>query len=225
MNNPLADHRLGRLGRYATLVLLCTFALFCHGCMLGWALSGTMGAQVQKAQFTLAKVPTLVLVENYAEDPRGNVDADRLSADIGETLAEHKAVPIIPMDNLARFREANPNTYPHMTIAEIGRALRARQVLYVNIKSYAFDTPAGSDKVHGTVLVFVKVVSTDTGQSIWPADSVEGDPVTAQSDYADADPNGINMDAKLDLNDTLSDKIGQLFYDYQPDFDSDVMGD
>jgi|HubBroStandDraft_1064217.scaffolds.fasta_scaffold93295_2 hypothetical protein len=218
MNTP------SRLKSCFIAVVLALTCFCCRGCILGWALAGTVGTQTVKAEYPLLKVPTLILVEDYSSSPKGDLDADRLGRDIAEDLTENKIAPMVDADAINHLRDSDPAAYAKMSIADIGRGVGAKQVVYVDVRSYTFDNPPASEKIHGKVVVFVKVVSSETGQTLWPKDSVEGNPVTAESDFTDSDPTGANMSAKLDLNDALSEKVGDLFHDYQPEFDSDVMG-
>jgi hypothetical protein len=112
--------------------------------------------------------PMLVLVENPHSGAIAIPEADELSRVIYQELDEHKDAPQVDPGKLHDLRVRNPTAFAKMTIAEIGRTLGAKQVLYVHVDRLDLDNSPGSDMVKTKMAAAIKVVDAATATTLWP---------------------------------------------------------
>lgn len=201
------------------LVILALLGLMGGCAVLGAAVDKTNGPAMIAAKYVPPKEPTLVLVENYRLAAGGDVDCDRLGRYISQDLTENKVVPLVDFGILTQLRDKDPDAYRKMTIADIGKAVGAKQVIYVSVNDYGADTPLGSDNVKLRAAAKVKVVDSQTGESRWPQDLADGESLSAETDYKERGTDANDLAVRDDLNKSLADKISKLFHDWQPDSD------
>jgi hypothetical protein len=204
----------------ANLLFLGCLSCWVGGCaLLGAAVDKTSGPATIPAKFVPPKEPTLVLVENYRLAAGGDVDCDRLGRYISQDLTENKVVPLVDFSTLTLLRDKDPDAYRKMSIAAIGKAVGAKQVIYVSVNDYGADTPMGSDNVKLRASAKVKVVDSQTGESRWPQDLADGEALSAETEYKDRGTDTNDVAVRDDLNKSLAEKIGKLFHEWQPDSD------
>ena len=178
------------------------------------------GNHLMPAKFVPPNEPTLVLVENDRMSGGGDPDCRRLAQFIGHDLEEHKVVPLVTDDALFRLRDSDPGAFARLSIAALGRAAGAKQIIYVSILTYEKDTPLGSDHIKWSASVRVKVVDAQTGESRWPLELSDGQPLSAETDFTQIQPNGAGSDHVRDnLNQVLAVDIGKLFHDWNREHD------
>jgi len=206
---------LYRLLVVSSLILLagCAYASFAANAVTG-------GGDVPP-EYKLAKVPTLVLVDDYSDASSADVDVDRLARYIQSDLTEHKVTDLIDLQKVSALRDQDRDGYQKLTIAQIGQAVGARQVIYINLSDYSVQAPAASDRVRGSATMRVKVIDVATGANIWPTDAADGRPVNAATDYVELDPNGGDLSARMKLDEAITTKIGKLFYSWSPNYEGD----
>ncbi len=196
------------------LPLLVIFSLtFLSGCaagLLGTDMGGTEHAM--PARFTPPKEPTLILVEADRMSGSGDPDCRRLAQFIGHEFDENKVAPLVNDDSINNIRQNDPKGYAHMSIAALGRAAGAKQVVYISIVNYGMDTPIGSDHVKWSASVQVKVVDSQTGESRWPRELTDGEPLSAETEYRQAEDAAGAGGVRDNLNQMLAEKIGKLFH-------------
>ena len=110
----------------------------------------------------------LVLVENQHAGAIAIPEADELSRVIHQELEDHKVAPQVDPAKLHEFRDRNPATFPKMSIAEIGRAMNARRILYIHVDRLDLDAAPGSDMVKTRMAASIKVVDATTAMTTWP---------------------------------------------------------
>jgi hypothetical protein len=103
-----------------------------------------------------------------------------------------------------------------MTIADIGRRLGAKQVLYVNIARAEIVRPAGSGQVRGHMEATVKIVDSATAETRWPTDS-SSEIVQITTNWIPDNANKTESDVRGQMADQMAEDIGKLFHDYHPD--------
>jgi hypothetical protein len=194
----------------ATLLVLC-------GCnVLGIVTAKSNGAEEVPAQYVPAKDSLLVLAESYGAAPSAGIDTQYLGFALTKNLREHEIAPTIDPKVLTQLRDANGDQYNKMTIDSIGRAVGAKQVLYVQIITAQVDQPNGGDQVRGAMAAKVRIVDSDTGQTRWPAGSRSGVVVQIQTEWSRIDS---SSQSKIhdEMADELSEAIGKLFRSYIPE--------
>jgi hypothetical protein len=199
---------------------LLAAVLLVGGCaafgVIGNELAGT---PTVPAKYLPQSRPTLVLVENNLALEDGQADCDRLGRYVSQDLEANKVVPLVDFQPLALLRDRDPEAYSRMSIAALGRAAGAGQVIYVSVVQYGSDEPMGSGTVQWKAAVRVKVVDAGTGAALWPTDLADGQPLTAETDYKTPDvAEGVSA-VRDELNKTLADKIGKLFHPWQREHD------
>src|SRR5438552_1366348 len=86
--------------------------------------------------FVLEKAPTVVVVENFQQSGESMADAERIAHFIEKdlTTADKKpVVPIVESEKVYDLRGREPVKYQKMKIGEIGKAVGAKQVIYVDL--------------------------------------------------------------------------------------------
>ena len=206
--------------RLLSLVTVCVLiaAACCGGCRSGGALwYKAFGPVAVPAKFTLAKVPTVVVVENYRNPAMTEFDADRIARDVVENLKKNNTAPMIDQDRLTAVREAQPNAFRDMTIPNLGKAVEASQVIYVDLIQSNVEGDATRGIVRGKADARVRVVDTKTGNTIWPIDAQAGYPVGAEIPFTQSDDPTAANEVHNALLESLSEQIGRLFHEWKPE--------
>lgn len=200
---------LGACGT-ATLLLLCGCNIF------GIVAAKSNGPEEVPAQYVPAKDSMLVLAESYGAAPSAGIDSQYVGLALTKNLREHEIAPTIDPKALTQLHDANGDQYNKMTIDGIGRAVGAKQVLYVQITNAQVEQPTGGDQVRGAMTAKVRIVDSDTGETRWPAGSRTGVVVQIQTDWS---RNDSPSQSKIhdEMADQLAEAIGKLFYAYTPD--------
>jgi hypothetical protein len=203
-------------------LILSAIALM-SGCDAGGAaMYQFFGADAVPAQYVPPKQPTLVLVENYRIPGGDESDDDLIAQEVGDELKEHKVVPLVDLDKLVMIRDSDPEKFRARSILDLGRAVGAGQVVYVDVTECQVQTDSSLSAIAGKVAVRVRVVDVASGETRWPLDSAQGHPISIEIPFNRADPDKADsMHAELIAK--LSDSIAKLFYSWQPD--SNEQGD
>jgi len=203
-------------GTVRTAVLV-TAVLGCAGCGgVGALMHMAFGPPAVDALYTPPKQPTLVLVENYQDQDAGSSDGDTIAREVGDQLHEHAELDVIDPDKVVPLRSEQPAAFHDMSIPAVGRAVGAKQVVYVNlVEDESSPDPTGG-AVHATATARVRLVDATTGKVLWPAGEPRGHELTANIDYDRSDSaQGAGM--RGDMLSQLSDQIAKLFYKWKPD--------
>jgi hypothetical protein len=203
--------------RRSALCTLHSALVLLAGCELpGVILHETIGQLSVPAQFEPKKVPTLVLVENYRSPDEMQLDGDQLSHQIGEELKRETKLDLVDPDKLVPLREEDPTKFHAMTIPQIGKAVGAKQIIYVDLLQSAVTGDISQSVVHAEAKAQVRVVDVETGATLWPASASHGHELEAKADY---DPSDTSHAASMrtDMLTQLSSRIAKLFYKWKPD--------
>jgi hypothetical protein len=193
--------------------------VFLSGCaMAAVAAYKIAGPPDEPAKFVPAKVPTLVMVENYRHQSAVNAQAERLARQLADDLEAHKVAPLIPIDKLQELRDAKPKEFPTMTIAQIAHELGAEQVIYVELRSADVTPMSGGVGFMGEATATVKLVDGIHGETIWPSEQSEGYPVVAATKVGST-----NYPTPADVRNVLyaqmTDQISKLFHKWKPEYE------
>jgi hypothetical protein len=199
--------------------MVLSVALLAGCAAFGVAANEVAGVHTMPAKWVPPQEPTLVLVEQDRTSGTGDPDCRRLTQFINHDLETNKVVPLISDDKLTSLRDADPNAFAHMSIAALGRAVGAKQVIYVSVMSYGADTPLGSNHIKYTAAVHVKVVDTETGESRWPRELTDGQPLNAESDFKQVTDDAGVGHVRDDFNELLAEQIGKLFHPWMREHD------
>ena len=210
--------------RYISLRLLLVVPIFAlmammnSGCAsaLGTLSYGIFGPAANPAKYVLPKEPTLVLVENYRNPSAAEFDADQVASEVTDDLKKNNVAPIVDLDKLLAIRDADPNKYRTMKIQDIGRAVGAKQIVYVDLVAAAVELDPSQRALHGKAAARVRVVEVASGDTRWPAGMAEGYPVESEIPYNDADPR-IATAMNGQMISELSEQIGNLFHEWKPE--------
>jgi hypothetical protein len=196
-----------------------SLCLVLAGCQLVGALLGKAeGSPPVVALYVPKMVPTLILAEHGTG---AGVD-DVSSEDIGRRTADFwsdqkKLPPLIDLSRLEELRIRNPATYYKMSTAAIGRALGAKQVLYIDVRDSHDEYAGGSDTMRAKASVRVRMVDVETGNTLWPPDAAEGYSLDAETQYQSRGE-GVSESSQLEqVRGMIADKVVKLFYTHQPD--------
>jgi hypothetical protein len=207
----LAEHVMRLMLRAVVCIALLAVAAGCNVIgVFGYAAGGVMKVP---AEYKLQNRPTLVLVENYENPDLYALPADRLERGVTDELTENKAAKLISPDKVDDIKSSDPADYHKMDIPALGRAVGAKQVVYVNLVYFTVDAPVGGDRFVGKAEAHVKVVDSETGHTLWPADSSNGRVIkleTKPEQEVDATKLALVEDQ---LCHTMTQKIARLFRD------------
>jgi hypothetical protein len=220
-----------RLASTLLLLSLCTLA----GCAAaGVAAYKVFGDTPVDPAYQLPKVPTVVLVENFQSPDATRDDADQLARNIIDDLRKKdkrdkkgavavEFLPLIDPMKVYDLRSNDPVKYRKMRIQEIGRAVGAKQVLYVDLGGAGVQTMMGSDMLRGAGSARVMVVNCETGQTQWPQESGAGYPVGFESKLL-RPADDITYDRVRNRTlEALAHRVGRLFYKWKPDEEEEYL--
>lgn len=208
--------------RLSTLGLLCVLCI--AGCdLIGAADYQANGPAPVDAQYTIKETdPLLVFVESYHGDALASIDAQNVSAALVGEVTENKLAPLVDQTEFERMRNDTPD-FASKTIAEVGRKLKAKQILYVNLKRFEIEEPPGG-MMRGHAVAKVKVINADTGQTLWPSSPSDGEQVNFDTPWKPNDKANSESLLRQELSMTEANHIGNLFHSWRPKFDMDRPG-
>jgi PBP1b-binding outer membrane lipoprotein LpoB len=206
------------MNRFKTLLLL-PLLLFVPGCLVvGAVTEKVMGPADVKAKYVPPQEPMLVLAENYQHPSEIMVESEQLVQKVAQLIKDHKVAPLVDPTAPFNLKASKPAEYQQMTIAQIGRTLGAKQVLYINIDQSNVFVAQASEMLKGKAMVHVRIVDTESGNTSWPDEgAAEGYPLVVETPMI-REGKGVNEPAvRLQLQEAMGEKIAQLFYTYKPE--------
>lgn len=166
------------------------------------------------ARYTPPKTPMLILVEHQKNAGMLLSESDELTAFIWDDLTAYKAAPLIDPKKLYELRDREKDV-DKMTITQIGKAVGAEQVLYVDLLQLSVGGAQEGIPVHGRIEAVVRVVDVTTGKTMFPAMGQSGWPVSLEtpittSNVSNRDPVAVQRT----LLGSAGTAIGRLLHDY-----------
>ena len=205
--------------QYSALLLL-----FVAGCNVVGAVDYKLrGPPAVPAQYVPAQEPMLVLVETYRGSAAGISDADTLARYLVVELTDHNIAPLVPLDDFYALRTDKGEAYRKMSIAAIGKAVNAKQVLYVDLQQSGIGAPPGSELLKGRVAVSVRVVDVETGVTRWPEQATEGIPIAYETPLPRANENATEAMVRARMHSAMAERIAKLFYKWTPSDTSETL--
>jgi hypothetical protein len=207
-----------RIFKRCAMALLAVSISLTAGCELaGVAVDRASGGPTVKAKYI--PIPTdsmLVLVESYGLALDSGIEAEHMTLSLSQSLKDNKIAPILDGQKLERLKDIDPHEYHKMTIADVGRRLGAKQVLYINISRAEIVRPGGSGQVRGHMEATVKIVDSATGETRFPSDS-SSEVVQITTNWIPDNENKSESDVRAQMADQMAEDVGKLFRDYHPD--------
>ncbi len=211
MRFEISNHLLHRL------VIL--FLLTSSGCNIMSALAyKTMGPNVIPAEYAPPKEPTLVLAESYGQSNDLQPYADQLGNLVTKELAAHKVAPLIDDTKLMALRGEKAGGYDKMKIPDVGKAVGAKQVVYIDLRQCGIESVPGSDLFQGSIEATVRVVDVATGQTRWP-DVGDSHPFKKKTEFTRRDARDTPLAMRNMMLEDLAGAVSRLFYDVKPEFE------
>jgi len=197
----------------AALTMLCLLG----GCtILSVVSQRTVGNPVDAKYVPKKTDSMLVLVESYGLALDSDIESQHMTLVLRRVLNDAKIAPLVDQQSLEQLKDLDPQKYAPMTIADIGRRVGARQVLYVNIWRSEIVKPAGSGQMRGHMDAVVKIVDADTGDTRWPMDAPSED-VQITTDWTVESQDKTESDLRAQMADEMAEDIGKLFHNYHTD--------
>jgi PBP1b-binding outer membrane lipoprotein LpoB len=191
-------------------------ALLLSGCQIVGAVADkAVGGDQMKAKYVPKQEPMLVLAENFQHPAAALVESEQLAHEVCDQLQEHKVVPLVDCNAPFNLRSSKPDEYQRMSVAQIGRTLGAKQVLYIDIVQSDVFVAEASEMFKGKALVRVRIVDTDTGATRWPEEGGDGYPVVVDTPMLEQKDGVDEASVRFKLQQALGDKIARLFYTYK----------
>ena len=206
-----------RLLPTANCQLSTLFALFLTGCNIFGALAyKAMGPDKIPADYSPPKEPILVMAESYGQANDLQPFADQLAVMVGNNLHAHNVGPIVDDSKLFSLRSDRAQKFGKMKIPDVGRAVGAKQVVYIDLRQCTLESNPGSDMFQGTVDAKVRVVDVETGKTRWP-DVGDGQPFHAKTEYVRRDARETALAVRNLMLEDLALAISRKFYDVKPE--------
>lgn len=196
------------------LSIVCVLLLsVCGGCNIVGFVASAVPQKIE-AKYVPPKTPMLVLVENQQNPGMAIAEADQLTGFICDELAAYEVAPLVEQKKLTKLRDSNENAN-RMTISQIGKAVGAEQVLYVDLRRLNVSGMRDGIPSHGRIEAVVRVVDVKTGKTVFPAMGQSGWPISMETPMAALGQRDVNEDAiRESLLFSAGTAIGRLFHDY-----------
>ena len=175
------------------------------------------------AMYVPAQKPMLVLVEKSDNPGEVPIESQRISRQISAAFQENHVAPLVDSSALSELRSRNPAKYTSLSPAEAGRVVHAGQVLYVDLLDFTVEDALATELARGRVEARVRVIASDTGQTIWPMDTTQGYPIAIDTPYGKGGEKQTPQQLREQMCQDLADKISRLFYKYRADEIPDDM--
>lgn len=160
--------------------------------------------------------PLLVLVENVHSGAHALPEADDLARVVYDDLKENKVAPMVDPAKLHDLRDANPNAFSKMSIAEVGRRLGARQIIYVDVNELNIENPPGSEMVRARLAAKVKVIDVDSARIVWPENGA-GEPYDFESRLTRVTDQSTRSAVNRQVLRDSGTQIARWFYNFKPE--------
>jgi hypothetical protein len=221
-----------RFARAALAVLLPALAGTAGGCQLLGAIAYKASPPPTfKAQYVPSREPMVVFVQRSENPAEASRASDRIARLVTEDLTAHDVGPMVDPSAIIDLQghpggssvwasrlDTRPTTRPinrTRTVAEVGRAVGATQVLYVDLATFSVEAAMGTEMVDARVEARVRVVDAETGQTRWPTDTTQGHALTVGTPYAKPGLKADEATVRERLCQDLATKVARLFYDWK----------
>jgi hypothetical protein len=170
--------------------------------------------------YVLEQAPTVVVVENFQQSGATMADAERIAYFIEKDLKSADKKPVVPVvesEKVYDLRGREPVKYQKMKIGEIGKAVGAKQVVYVDLLGSGVQQMMGSDIMRGAAGGRVKVIDSETGATLWPVEATDGYPVQIETKIRRPSDAASPMTVREETLEKFGTAVGRLFHKWQPE--------
>jgi hypothetical protein len=213
-----------RLVRPACLTVTIASLLGLSGCqifsIIAYKTSRTPEVQ---AMYVPTQKPVLVLVEKSNNPGEVPIESQRIGRQIGAAFEENHVAPLADASALSELRSRNPAKYSSLSPAAAGRLVHAGQVLYVDLIDFTVEDALATELSKGRVEARVRLIASDTGETMWPMDTTQGYPIAIDTPFGKGGERQTTEQLRDKMCQDLADKIGKLFYKYRADEVPDDM--
>lgn len=115
-------------------------------------------------------------------------------------------------DLQARQPEFNTRPTP---IDEVGQAMGADVVIFINFTEFSLKDDPYNPLWHGRLVALVRVVDTDTGQTLWPELQAQGQEIIVETDPEEQSASDYGSELSERLAEMLARKVAELFYEHE----------
>lgn len=202
---------------FAALLLVLMFTT--GGCAaLGVVTYKIFGPPSEPAVHKIAKVPTIIICENFEHPTTSARDSEMLQQLTFEQFAGRKIAPMISPDFMNEVRgRMTEEQFRKLSIAGLGREAGAEQVVYIDLIQAGIESAVGSDFLRGRGSVRVRLIDTKSGDTIWPKEIFEGFPISFETPVPRSDQRTNQTLARAQLHEGLALRIGRLFRKWKAD--------
>jgi len=208
--------RLG--GPLAAWLAICVLMLSLSGCLLGpfFGLFAKKSPTVTvAAEYKLPAGNLLILVDSPTERTGLSGVSPLLSSELAREIREQGLAPtVIPTGELANL-QISTEKFDQLDIAQIGRRLSARQVLYVEVIEFTLGTLVDSSVGRGVVRTRVKVFDVELNQTVWPRAKPLGEEVIVQTPFREPPGKDYRQEFTEDLCKRTAIAIIKLFREHE----------
>ena|SRR5690348_16389674 len=198
-------------------LLLILIPIFAGGCnVVGAVADKVSGPDEIKAKYVPPKEPILVLAENFQHPSDTVIESEQLVEKVAQQLKEHNVAPVVDPTAPFNLKASKPTEYQQMTIAQIGRTLGAKQVLYIDIAQSNVFVAEASDMFKGKAVVRVRIVDAESGATRWPEEGGDGYPLIVETPMLREGEGIDETSVRLQLQEAMGEKVAALFYTYKP---------
>ena len=197
--------------------LTCLAVLVMSGCAVpGAILYKVAGPPAVPAKYAPPKEPMLVLVEEAHRRSGTMIETEELASALELELKANNVAPLVDGQQVHRLRDAGPVAFRNMGIAEIGQRAGAKQVLYVALRRFEFDSPESTDVVRVRMAADVKVVDVATHAVRWPATG-ESETFEYESPLVRLTPENPRAALRRAALEHAALEIGRWFHPWKPE--------
>jgi len=185
------------------------------GCQVAGALMDRGGGgQAVDAKYVPNKQDSmLVLIDTYGLVLDSDIESQHMAMTLDTCITTDKIATVVDQKQLEQLKDANPADYPTMTIADIGRKVGAKQVLYVHISRDEIQKPVGTGQMRGHMEATVKIVDSTTADTRWPADA-PSEAVQITTPWIVESENKSEGDVRALMADQMAQDVEKLFKNY-----------
>lgn len=167
------------------------------------------------ALYKLGQDPAVVLVEDSRNPAAAELDSIQIAALLREDLREHKSAVLVDDSAVMKLRDSDPAAFAKMSITDIGRAVGAKQVVYVDVQRVGIEIDTGGQMVKGSIECLSRVIDVRTGMNRWPVDSPVGVPVGFETPFTAINDRMTESDVRRKLHEKVVLSVGRFFRDWQ----------
>jgi len=207
--------------RPLAIALVALSALVTGGCqMISWTVATFVPAPKTPAQYTLdPDARVMVFPDNQHCRLEIPTIRDLLAEQVNRNLAAQNLVAeTVPYHWLRLYQERmdleHLRTHGRPTpLDAIAAKAAADMVIYIDIRSFRLRTAPGEPLWQGRMMAMVSVVAAD-GQRLWPADRVDGYPLSVELPPVSDDSSTYALTLTERLAEALAQQVVQLFCEH-----------